>query len=102
MVLAMNTAAIRSDWVGRVVEGRFPLLQWLGGSESGGVFLTELQGQPPQKAAIKLIPANTEDAEAHIAGWAAATTLAHPHLMRLFDSGRFQIDDAALLFIVTE
>jgi TonB family protein len=102
MVPAMNTAAIRSDWVGRVVEGRFPLLQWLGGSESGGVFLTELHGQPPQKAAIKLIPANTEDAEAHIAGWAAATTLAHPHLMRLFDSGRCQIDDAMLLFVVTE
>ena len=102
MVSAMNTATIRSDWVGRVVEGRFPLLQWLGGSESGGVFLTELQGQPPQKAAIKLIPADTEDAEAHIAGWAAATALAHPHLMRLFDSGRCQIDDAALLFIVTE
>jgi TonB family protein len=102
MVPTMNTAAIRSDWVGHVVEGRFPLLQWLGGSESGGVFLTELQGQPPQKVAIKLIPANAEDAEAHVAGWAAATTLAHPHLMRLFDSGSCQIDDAALLFVVTE
>jgi TonB family protein len=102
MVPAMNTATIRSDWVGHVVEGRFPLLQWLGGSESGGVFLTELQGQSQQKAVIKLIPANTEDAEAHIAGWAAAMTLAHPHLMRLFDSGRCQIDDAALLFVVTE
>jgi TonB family protein len=102
MVPAMNTAAIRSDWVGRVVVGKFPLLQWLGGSESGGVFLTELQGQPPQKAAIKLIPANTEDANARIACWAAATTLAHPHLMRLFDSGGCQIDAAPLLFIVTE
>lgn len=102
MVPAMNTATIRSDWVGRVVEGRFPLLQWLGGSESGGVFLTELEGQPPRKAAIKLIPANAGNAESHIAGWAAATTLAHPHLMRLFDSGQCRIDDAALLFIVTE
>jgi TonB family protein len=102
MVPAMYIPAIRSDWVGHVVEGRFPLLQWLGGSESGGVFLTELQGQPPQKAAIKLIPANAEDAEAQVACWAAATTLAHPHLMRLFDSGRCQIDDAELLFVVTE
>lgn len=102
MVPAMNTAAIRSDWVGRVVEERFPLLQWLGGSESSSVFLTELQGQSPRKTVIKLIPANAENAEAHFAGWAAATTLAHPHLLRLFDYGRCQIDDAALHFIVTE
>ena len=84
MVPAMNTAAIRSDWVGRVIDGRFTLLQWLGGSEWGGVFLTELQGYGSQKAAIKLIPTDAGDAEAQIAGWAATTTLSHPHLMRLY------------------
>jgi TonB family protein len=98
----MTTAAIRSDWVGRIIDGRITLLQWLGGSEWSGVYLTELQGDRSQKAAIKLIPADAGDAEAYIAGWAATTTLSHPHLMRLFHTGRCQIDSAGLLYVVTE
>ncbi|HUX43391.1 MAG TPA: TonB family protein [Terracidiphilus sp.] len=98
----MSTAAVRSDWVGRVIDGRFALLQWLGGSERSGVFLTELQGQPSQRAAIKLISADAADAEACIAGWAVTTPLAHPHLMRLLYTGRFQIDSTPLVYAVTE
>src|ERR1035437_5712446 len=98
----MNTAAVRSDWEGRIIGGRFTLLQWLGGSGRGGVFLTELQGHPLQKAAIKLIPADATDAEAHIAGWAVTKTLSHPHLMRLFHTGQCEIDSAPLLYVVTE
>ncbi|MGA2168735.1 MAG: TonB family protein [Terracidiphilus sp.] len=98
----MDTEAIRSDWVGRVIDGRFTLLQWIGGSGGGGVFLTELQGHGSQKAAIKLISADARDAEANMAGWAATTTLSHPHLMRLFHTGRGQIDSARLLYAVTE
>jgi serine/threonine-protein kinase len=102
MVYAMNTEAIRSDWVGRGIDGRFTLLQWLGGSDGSGVFLTELEGHGSQKAAIKLIPADGRDAEARIAGWAAATALSHPHLIRLFHSGRCEMDSAPLLYVVTE
>lgn len=102
MVYVMSTAAIRSDWAGRIIDGRFTLLQWLGVSESSDVFLTELQKEPSQKAAIKLIPADAGDAEARTASWAAATTLSHPHLMRLFHSGRCQIGNLPLLYEVTE
>ncbi|MGB6193670.1 MAG: protein kinase, partial [Terracidiphilus sp.] len=98
----MSTSVIRADWAGRVINGRFTLRQWLGGSESSGVFLTELAGDPPQRAAIKLIPADVRDAEARMAGWAAATVLSHPHLMRLFHSGSCRIDDTDLLYAVTE
>jgi TonB family protein len=101
MVSAMNTAAIRSDWVGRVIDGRFPLLTWLGGSQWSGVFLTELQDSQ-QKASIKLIPANAPDAESHSAGWAAASTLSHPHLMRLFHTGSSEIDNIPFLYAVSE
>jgi TonB family protein len=66
------------------------------------VFLTELQGHPLQKAAIKLILADATDAEAHIAGWAVTTTVSHPHFMRLLYTGRFQIDTTPLLYAVTE
>jgi serine/threonine-protein kinase Stk1 len=98
----MDTAEIRTEWVGRIVDGRFTLLRWLGSSGVGGVFLTELQGGPLLNAAIKLIPADAEDAEVRIASWTAAKTLSHPHLARLLHTGRCQIDDVALLYAVTE
>ena len=98
----MATAAIRSDWVGRVVDGRFTLLQWLGSSERSDVFLTELQGPRPRKATIKLIPADAGDAHARIAGWAETKDLSDPHLMRLFHAGRCQIDTSVLLYAVME
>jgi len=98
----MNTAAIRGEWTGHVIDGRFTLLQWLGGTEASGVYLTEMPGFEREKAAVKLIAADAVDAGALIAGWGAAANLAHPHLMRLFDTGRCQIDGAPLLYIVTE
>ena len=102
MVSAMTAAAIRSDWVGRVVDGRFILLQWLGGSGWSGVFLTQLYEPRSRKAAIKLIPADDGDAETQIAGWAATRSLSHPHLMSPLHTGGCQIDAAVLLYAVTE
>ncbi len=98
----MTAATIGDDWVGRLVDGRFTLLQRLGGSAHSGVFLTELSGYPPKKAAIKLFPADAEDAEARVAGWELARNLSHPHLMRLLDTGHCQIDGIALFYTVTE
>ena len=89
----MNTAAIRhdTDWIGQVVDGKFTLIQWLGNSGHGEVFLTELPGDLPQKAAIKLVPANAPSAESQMAGWSEVKRLSHPHLMRLFHVGQCQI-----------
>lgn len=98
----MTTTPIRSDWVGRVIDGRFTLLQWLGGSGSSGVFLTELEGHGSQKAALKFIAADAREAELYIASWTVTRPLSHPHLMRLFHTGRCEIDAAPLLFEVTE
>lgn len=97
----MDTAAIRTAWIGKVIEGRFTLLRWLGGSEEWGVFLTEY-ADPPRQAAIKLIPANDPDAEAQAALWPVAAALSHPHLMRLIHSGSCEVDDVPLLYSVTE
>jgi TonB family protein len=98
----MSTAAIRGDWVGRVVDGRFPLLQWLGGSEKRGVFLTEASGPGSQRAAIKLIAADEAEAAAYRKGWATAEKLSHPHLMRLLETGRCEMDGSGLLYVVME
>lgn len=95
-------AKMGGDWVGRVIDGRFPLLQLLGDSERSCVFLTELQGNGSQKAVLKLIPADAGDAEPQVACWKAASALSHPHLMRLFYIGSCQIDGVPLFYVVME
>ncbi|MGC1460837.1 MAG: protein kinase, partial [Terracidiphilus sp.] len=101
---AMDEEAIQSDWVGRVIDGRFTLLQWLGGSGRSSVFLTELPGPQARKAAIKIIQDDGGDteAEAHMAGWAATRPLSHPHLMRLILTGRCESEGTSILYAVSE
>lgn len=98
----MDTATITREWVGRVIDEKFALREWLGGSESGGVFRTELEGPRAEKAAIKLIRADAADAGARYSGWASSMKLSHPHLMRVFRFGRCQIDGNWFIYAVTE
>ncbi len=98
----MNSNAIRSDWVGQVVEGRFPLLAWRGGGDGSFVFLTEWEGREGQKAVIKLIPGDHDAVEERLAGWAAAARLSHPHLMGVFHSGRASIEGVEMAYAVME
>jgi TonB family protein len=92
---------LRKNWEGRVADGKFPLRQWLGASDHGAVFLTDRTSAEPQKAVIKLIPADSREA-AQLSRWADAAKLSHPHLIRIFEYGRCQIDDTRLLYVVTE
>lgn len=86
-------------WEGRV-DAKFPLRQWLGGSDHSAVFLTERPGQS-QKVAIKLIAAGP-DADQQLARWRAAAQLSHPHLMRIYEAGRCRLDGEQLLYLVME
>ncbi|MGA2416121.1 MAG: TonB family protein [Candidatus Sulfotelmatobacter sp.] len=95
------------NWEGRLVDGKFPLRQWLGGSGHSAVFLTERDGPDPQsrdalKAVIKLIPAPLSDADAQLARWEIAAKLSHPNLMQLFGGGRCHIEDTEILYLVME
>ncbi len=87
-------------WESRV-DGKFPLRQWLGGSDHSAVFLTERPGQS-QKVAMKLIAADGVEADRQLARWRAAAQLSHPHLMRIFEAGRCRLDGTALLYFVME
>jgi TonB family protein len=98
----MNAAAIRETWEGQLLDGSFPLLQWLGGSERSAVFLTELSGEQPRKAAIKLIPADAGYADSRVSRWQATSRLSHPHLIRLFHAGQCEVNATPLLYVVME
>jgi eukaryotic-like serine/threonine-protein kinase len=89
-------------WEGRVVDEKFHLRQWLGGSDHSAVFLAEHSGGNPQKSAIKLTPTEYLDVDAQLSAWAQAARLSHPHLIRLFEFGRCQIDGVPLLYVVME
>ena len=88
--------------LGRVIDGRFPLLRYLGGSEWSTAYLTELDIDPAKKAAIKIFPYASVDPLATGAQWGVARTLSHPHLMPLFHAARIDADGEDLLYVVTE
>jgi TonB family protein len=98
----MSTAVAIETWKDQVIDGKFSLLQRLGGSDRSDVFLTELPGETAQKAVVKLIPADRPNAEKTISRWEAIVKLSHPHLVRIFHVGRCNINSIALLYVVTE
>jgi len=95
---------------GRLIEETFPLLQQLGGSEHDAVFLTERVSkgtQGTQRVAIKLLSAEgcfagKQAEDAQLSRWSDVAKLSHPHLLRMFESGRCHIDGVRFLYVVTE
>ncbi|MGB6076922.1 MAG: hypothetical protein WBG29_14915, partial [Candidatus Acidiferrales bacterium] len=87
---------------GQVVDGRFPLVQYLGGTQHSAVFLTEYAAGKNQRAAIKLVEAPPGNAEAQLIRWRLAARLSHPHLLRIFEMDRCKMDNAAMLYVVME
>ena len=90
------------SWAGRVIEGKFPLRQWLGGSDHSAVFLTEFGDQPPQRAAIKLIHVDEGTAEARLSRLRATAKLSHPHLIHTFGCGLCRLDGSPFLYVLME
>lgn len=90
------------SWEGRVVDGKFPLRQYLGGSDHSAVFLTEAPGPHPARAAIKLIDPQGKDVDRELSRLRANATLSHHHLMRIFETGSVRIDGAPVLYVVME
>jgi len=86
---------------GRVVDGKYPIRRQLGGSGHSAAFLTELPGTA-QKAAIKLIASEAGEIDRQVARLRATAKLSHPHLLRVFDSGRCRLDSSAYVYVVME
>jgi TonB family protein len=97
--VGMKAASVFEELEGRTVDGRFALLERLGGAADCGVFLTLRQGQ---KAVIKLIRAEGADADLCLLQWELAKTLSHPHLAQVFETGHFSLDSLGMVYVVTE
>jgi TonB family protein len=87
---------------GQVVNGAFPLRRCLGSSDHSGVFLTEYAAQNLSHAALKLVPAIPTLAESQLAHWGAAASVAHPQLIRLFETGRCQLGGLHYLYVIMD
>jgi outer membrane biosynthesis protein TonB len=88
--------------VGQVIDGKFRLGEFVGGDEGSSVFLTDYDSPDVRKAAIKLVPADSPEAEGLLARWRHAAKLSHPHMIRLLDMGRGELDGAPVLYVVME
>jgi TonB family protein len=97
----MDAVSIRGDWVGQVIDGSFPLLEWLGGSGGNAVFLTELAGSGSERGAIKLVTDSLQ-AEHRLAVWSSVAALSHPHLLRIHNFGRAEIEGTKFAYIVAD
>jgi len=89
------------EWQGRTVDGKFPLLQYLGGNHQSAVFLTQFGEPELQKAAIKLVRAAPADRQ-FAARWERASQLSHPNLIALFQTGSCEVDQVAVHYAVME
>jgi TonB family protein len=90
------------QWEGQVVDGKFPLQRFLGGSEHGGVFLVDEGAGGKSQTAIKLVPAATVDANEQLRQWKAATELDHPNVIRVLGAGRCEVGGTDFLYVLTE
>lgn len=88
------------QWQGRTVNNQYPLQSFVGGSDHSTVFLTA--AQDGTKAAIKLIAPAPTTFDAQIARWRELCDLDHPNLLRIFDSGKCDLDGVRLLYVVME
>jgi TonB family protein len=87
---------------GQIVDEKFPLQQYLAGTEHSAVFLTECAGPKPQKAAIKFIAAEDATADRQLSAWSRASHLSHPNLLRILHYGRCRLSRMDLLYVVLE
>jgi TonB family protein len=89
-------------WQGQTINNRFELQEYLGASQDSAVFLTTLDPAKSQKAAIKLVAWDGENAELQLSRWDSIKALSHPHIIRLFESGECSLGNKRLIYVVME
>jgi TonB family protein len=87
---------------GETVDNQFPLLQFVANTNHSAVFLTKAAQAEPRQAAIKFISADIPEPGKQLEIWKQTAELNHPHLLRVFDSGRCRMAGMNLLYVVME
>ena len=90
------------QWEGQVVNGSFPLRQYLGGSDHSAVFLTERRGREPQKAAIKLIAVDPANTAVQLAAGSLPQSSLIPICCSCSKPEAARLDNVVLLYVVME
>lgn len=91
-----------TKWQNQIVEGRFALRRCLGWTDHSAVFLTEHKARNLAEAAIKFVRADAPEAQALLLRWQAAINLSDPHLVQLFEVGRYESGGHDYQFVVME
>src|SRR5215470_4984383 len=90
-------------WQGKVVEGKYPLLELIGTGPRGPVFRTELSTPDGRKsAAIKVIPVEGKHLQAELSRLVLSRALSHPNLIKILDAGQCEIRRQPAIYVVTE
>ena len=97
--MSTHTPILKSEWVGQQID-TFPLLQWLGSTDAGDIFLTQLRDA--SRAVLHLRAADPANAQDQLRNWQMAIELDHPHLLRTFACGRTDMEGLDHVYLVNE
>ena len=89
-------------WTGQSIAGKYVLGKYLGGTDHGSVFSTEIVHARTVQVAIKLVPAVKVDADKQLARWKDLIGISHANLLKLLDCGKCGMEGAAYLYVVQE
>src|SRR6478672_7218168 len=102
MAMGAKLAWSWQEWENQILDGKYRLLKYLGGSARSGAFLTERPEGAPRTAALKIIPADPNTAEAYLSRWRESASLFHPHLIQLFEMGSTTLGNVSCAYVVME
>jgi serine/threonine protein kinase len=87
---------------GQVIDGKYHLIKLLGAGGFGAVFQADwvVGDRVLRQVAVKVIPpADTPEAQAkQLNELQVAVNLAHPHIIRCFDAGKFSISKRKVIW----
>jgi TonB family protein len=89
-------------WTGQSIAGKYVLGKYLGGTDHGSVFSTEIVHARTVQVAIKLVPAVKVDANKQLARWKELIGISHANLLKVLDCGKCAMEGAAYLYVVQE
>ncbi|MBS1839640.1 MAG: TonB family protein [Acidobacteria bacterium] len=90
-------------WTGQTVAGRYLLGKYLGGTDHGKVFSTEIVHARAVHVAIKLIPeSKMQGANRQLSRWREFVGISGSTLLKIHDCGSCELDGQTHLFVVQE